>query len=67
MPFGFDPVRPCPCGSGHDSWWLKDARGIECCRVCEACEDAKRKKYRPEIFEDASYATSEPVEPEDVY
>lgn len=55
-------VRPCPCGSGKDSWWLVDARGIPCTRVCEACEDEKRNRYRPEIFEDSNYTCDEYVD-----
>lgn len=57
--------RPCPCGSGKESWWLNDARGIPCGRVCDDCEDRVRAKYRPEIFSDSGYHADEPIEPED--
>ena len=67
MPFGISPPTPCPCGSQKDSWWLRDARGIECCRVCEDCEEERMKQYRPEIFTDPSYEAEEPIEPEEVY
>jgi hypothetical protein len=42
--------RPCNCGSGLDSWWAKDAQGIELCRVCDRCEASKLERYRPEIL-----------------
>jgi len=57
--------RPCPCGSGEISWWLRDARGIECCRICPDCENEKKKRYRPEIFEDPGYDCIEDVDPEE--
>jgi hypothetical protein len=47
--------RACFCGSGHDRYALYDARGIFCAYVCDACVEAKRATYRPEIFEDSSY------------
>lgn len=44
---------------------LRDARGIFCCFVCDACEAAKRQRFRPEIFTDADYDTfGEQVEPD---
>ena len=42
--------RPCPCGSGKDSFWAHDARGIPLCRTCDDCHEKKMSKYRPEIF-----------------
>ena len=54
--------RPCPCGSGEPSSPLIDARGIFCSYVCEACEEEVKSRYRPEVFEDASYACDEPIE-----
>ena len=49
-----------------NSWWLNDAHGIPCSRVCGDCEDAVRATYNPEIFNLQSYAdvVEEPVEPE---
>lgn len=44
---------------------LVDARGIFCCYVCDACYEAKRARYRPDIFTDPNYWTDEPVEPEE--
>jgi hypothetical protein len=55
-------ARPCPCGSGKSSWWLHDARGFECARVCPDCEEATRRKYRPAIFTDANYEADEPFD-----
>jgi len=37
----------------HDrgnSWWMNDARGIPLCRVCDACLEAARRTYRPEVL-----------------
>lgn len=56
--------RPCPCGSGKPSWRMNDARGIPCGRVCDDCEEAKKAKYRPEIFSDSHYVADEPIEAE---
>jgi len=56
------PNRPCPCGSGKPSRWLKDARGIAVARVCEDCEAGKKQGYRPDIFTDPSYWADETIE-----
>ena len=58
-------ARPCPCGSGLDSCWQYDARGIELCRTCDKCHDEKMKRYRPEVLSDSNYDCDEPIEPED--
>lgn len=47
--------KECPCGSGKEANVLHDARGISCGFVCDSCIDTVKAKYRPEIFEDASY------------
>jgi len=47
---GIYDVRPCPCGSGENSWWMNDCHGIPLCRVCDHCEDKKRSKYKPSTF-----------------
>ena len=61
-----DDVRPCPCGSGKDSHWELDGRGIPLERVCPACRKRKLAKYRPEILRPYSQAdVDEPIEPED--
>lgn len=58
-------VRPCPCGSGLPSNWQFDARGIELCRTCDTCHDAKMAGYRPDVLTDSNYWADEPIEPED--
>jgi hypothetical protein len=56
----------CRCGSGLFSWWMLDARGIPCCRVCEKCEAKAKKKYRPEILTGYNQDdVDEPIEPEE--
>lgn len=41
---------------------LFDTRGICCGMVCAKCEAAVRGRFRPEIFEDPNYETTEDVE-----
>lgn len=51
---------------GDGSWWAKDARGIELCRVCDLCEEDKLSRYRPEILTGYTQAdVDEPIEPDD--
>jgi hypothetical protein len=52
----------CPCGSGLPRRELVDARGIFCTFVCDRCEAEKKAHYRPDIFTDPNYETTEPVE-----
>jgi hypothetical protein len=48
------------------SWWAKDAQGIELCRVCDACKDAKLSRYRPEILSGYDqHDVDEPIEPDE--
>ncbi|MDP2358686.1 MAG: hypothetical protein Q8M31_21885 [Beijerinckiaceae bacterium] len=56
--------QECFCGSGNQRRELKDARGIFCTFVCDACEPEKRAHFRPEIFSDGSYDADEPIEDE---
>jgi hypothetical protein len=56
--------RPCDCGSGLDSSWAYDARGIELCRTCDACHGEKMKKYRPDVLSDRNYWHTEPLDEE---
>lgn len=58
---------PCNCGSGQDSWWQYDARGIELCRTCPKCHKEKMSKYRQDVLVNPSYECDEPIEPEDYY
>ena len=58
-------TRPCPCGSGRDSQWQYDARGIELCRTCIKCHREKMARYRPEVLNNSQYECDEAIEPED--
>lgn len=52
--------------SARPSWWAKDARGIELCRICDECEEEKLSHYRPEILEGYDQSdVDEPIEPEE--
>jgi hypothetical protein len=46
--------RPCPCGSGLSRFELHDAAGIFCTFICDECEDEKRAKFNPAIFDSAT-------------
>jgi hypothetical protein len=48
------PIRLCPCGSGHERYELRDAAGIFCAFVCDSCEEEKRSRFNPRIFESRS-------------
>jgi hypothetical protein len=52
----------CPCGSGLESWWANDARGIPLARVCAKCKRAKLAKYRPEVLRNPNYWADEAIE-----
>lgn len=41
----------CFCGSSLEKRPLYDAAGIFCTYVCDACEEEKRGRYDPAIFE----------------
>lgn len=45
-----------------DSWPEYDARGIYLCRVCEVCEKAKLRGYRPDVLTDPQYWHDEPLD-----
>lgn len=50
---------PCACGSNEARRELRDAAGIFCTFVCDRCEDEKRAKYDPAIFDGrSSYAVT---------
>ena len=57
-------VTPCPCGSGKDSHWQFDARGIELCRTCDDCHETKMKAYRSDVLADPNYEADEDIEGE---
>lgn len=47
-------------------WWVRDAQGIELCKVCDECEEEKLSHYRPEILRGYTQEdVDEPIEPED--
>jgi len=54
--------RPCPCGSGLDSSWNHDARGIPLCRTCEDCHYKKMATYREDVLHDPNYWADEEIE-----
>ena len=56
-------MKPCPCGSGKNSWWESDARGIPLARVCVECKSDRLKKYKPSVLTNSNYRTDEPIEP----
>ena len=45
-------------------WELLDARGMFCGFVCPICEETKKSKFRPEIFTDPNYETTEDIDPD---
>lgn len=55
-------MKPCPCGSGKNSWWENDARGIPLARVCVECKSKKLSVFRPEVLVNSQYECDEPVE-----
>ncbi len=51
--------------SERPSYWARDARGIELCRVCSACAAEKLASKRPEILSGYDQSdVDEPIEPE---
>ena len=48
-------MRPCACGSELPRRELRDARGIFCTFVCDACEAGRRELFRPEVLADPQY------------
>jgi len=48
---GVHDIRPCPCGSGKDSEWQLDGRGIPLCRTCPACHDRQMSRYDPRFLD----------------
>lgn len=55
-------IKYCPCGSGKNSWWEIDARGIPLSRVCADCKETKLSKFKPEVLTNPQYQTDEPIE-----
>lgn len=46
---------------GQYAWWARDAQGIELCKVCDRCEDAKLSQYPSWVLE--GYTQSDIDEP----
>ena len=44
-----EEANKCSCGSGEQSYWEYDGRGIELEKCCSKCKRKKLAKYRPEI------------------
>jgi hypothetical protein len=61
MKLSMNEVRPCPCGSGKDSRWHNDARGIPFCRTCDNCHETKMSGYRAEVLTDSNYEADEEI------
>jgi hypothetical protein len=55
-------IRLCPCGSGKESFWQHDARGIPLCRTCEDCHQRQMSKYRKDVLTDPNYWSDEDIE-----
>jgi hypothetical protein len=47
------------------SYWVYDAKNIPVKRVCDDCRVEQLKGYRPEIFTNPGYSTTEPVDEEE--
>lgn len=52
----------CRCGSGKDSYWVNDARGIPLGRMCEDCEQERLSKFRPDVLTDSNYWADEDID-----
>jgi hypothetical protein len=55
-------MHNCSCGSGKPRRERRDARGLFCTFVCDACEREKTARFRPDIFTDSDYWADEPIE-----
>lgn len=55
-------IRLCPCGSGKESWWENDARGIPLARVCVKCKKTKLSTYRRDVLVNPNYSADEAIE-----
>ena len=56
----YPELDDCACGSGKRFRNLYDGYDIYLCKVCDDCEEEKRSKYRPDIFE--RYDADEPID-----
>lgn len=62
MPTRRYDYKVCTCGSGLQSSWQHDARGIELCRTCIKCHDMKMQRYRRDVLTDQNYPTTEQID-----
>lgn len=62
--FSYVVDMKCNCGSGLESTWKNDARGIPLARVCPQCRDEKLSKFRLDVLTDPEYDHDEPIDPE---
>ena len=56
------PIAICDCGSGLQSEWKFDARGIELCRACDWCWPRKKRGYRADVLTNPNYWANEDIE-----
>lgn len=59
---GLNQSRPCPCGSGENSMWQYDAKGIPLCRTCVRCHQQRMATYKPDVLTNPSYQCDEAIE-----
>jgi hypothetical protein len=62
MILSLNVARPCFCGSGLNSYWQNDARGIPLCRTCDKCHETRMATYRPEVLTNPSYEATEEID-----
>ena len=55
------------CEHPDGKYPIYDARGIFVTYVCAKCEKEKLSHYRPEIFTNSNYETTEPIDDETYY
>lgn len=60
--FAVPECMRCDCGADKAFDRLYDARGIYCCRYCDACESAKRAEFRADVLTDPNYWHDEPID-----
>ena len=53
------------CSHKDEGTWAEyDARGIYLTKVCDLCVVHKLRAYRPDVLQNPSYKTDEPIEDE---
>lgn len=46
----------------HESYWVKDARGIELAKVCDKCKKEVLARFRPDVLDNPNYWSDEDIE-----